>query len=94
MKKVLLVATMVALVGCDRGNTVSGSRDWNRQSDHSLVDYHCDDKQMAAMEKSYAICKDSSYLTSFCFKQAKMGQCSYIGVDDMAEAEASGDLNE
>ena len=91
MKKVLLVAVMVALVGCDQVNPASDSRDWNRQSDHSLVDYHCDDKQMAAMEKSYTICKDSSYLNSFCFKQAKISQCSYIGANPSTET--SGDID-
>ena len=83
MKKALLVAVTVALVGCDRINPASCSRDWDRRSDHSLVGYHCDDKQMAAMEKSYTVCRDSNYLNSFCFKQAKMSQCSYIDIDEM-----------
>ena len=93
MKKVLLVAVTVALVGCDRFNPASDSRDWNNKSDHSLVNYHCDDKQMVAMEKSYSICKDSSYLNSFCFKQAKMSQCSYIDIDEMVEI-GKGESNE
>ena len=80
MKKVLLVAAMVALAGCDNSGTI-----WTNKTDRSLVNYHCDDEQMVAMEKSYAICRDSSYLNSFCFKQAKMSQCSYIGIDEMVE---------
>ncbi len=79
MKNVLLVVALVGIVGCD--DSVSEKN----KSDRQLVNYHCNDEQMASMEKAYAICNDSSYISSFCFKQAKMGQCSYIGVNEKAE---------
>lgn len=51
-----------------------------RKSDSDqLVYYRCSVAQLEIVKKENMECKVSGYLDSFCFRQAKMSQCDYVG---------------
>ena len=43
-----------------------------------LSSYHCDDEQIKLLDAEFSVCNRSSYHSSFCFKQAKVTQCTKI----------------
>jgi hypothetical protein len=43
-----------------------------------VEDFTCTAEQLDLVKKEFEICRESSYLTSYCFLQAKKTQCDLI----------------
>ena len=66
--------TCLLVAGCDRELS-------QRAGKTSRIDpsaYRCDDSQMALVDREVEICKQTGYLNSYCFAQAKKSQCELI----------------
>jgi len=41
--------------------------------------YRCSSKQLEQVIEEQKVCDKTSYYSDYCFKQAKLSQCEYIG---------------
>lgn len=72
----MLVSTLLLfLYGCDpnHGNIGDGNEN-----------YRCNGEQIDLVKREVEICKQASYLGTYCFNQAKKSQCVKIGVSEGA----------
>lgn len=70
MKYILLA---ILLVGCKEVHLETKLKD----SREDLINYKCSEEDIKLVSKEYQICSKSSYLTHYCFKQAKVSICEY-----------------
>jgi len=49
--------------------------------DKGAVEYKCSNKQLDLVSKEFDICVKSSFLSTYCFEQAKMSQCDKIKIN-------------
>lgn len=57
-------------VGCD-------TKHLEYKPEQDMKNYSCTDDQLVTLNREYAICLTSSYMSSYCFEQAKISQCTY-----------------
>ena len=75
MKLLAILIACLFIIGCE-GNKID------------LTDYKCNAEQLKLVNIEYDICKESSYITSHCFAQAKKTQCSKVDIESSPLMEA------
>lgn len=63
----VFLIVLLCLQGCKREDRLD-----------RLEDFTCTAEQLDMVKKEFEICKESSYLSSYCFLQAKKTQCDLV----------------
>lgn len=73
MLRIIFIALVVVLFGCgERKEVIENPR-------HVLKNYRCTDVQITQVDRLFKICNESDYFSSFCYEQAVIASCDYLG---------------